>query len=50
MTRGDLAEDFMQRFSVVLEITDLNGVTDVRSALLGEYPGVYLPVTLRTAA
>jgi hypothetical protein len=50
MTRGNIPEDFMQSFSVVLEITDQNGGTDVRRSILTEFPGIYHPVVLRIAA
>ncbi len=49
MTRGDLAADFAQSFSVVIEVVDEGERVDVRDAVVREVQS-YAPVQLRIAA
>jgi hypothetical protein len=50
MTRGQLPDEFAQSFAVVIEVLDGRGLVDVRTSVIEEAPGVYLPVQLSVAA
>jgi hypothetical protein len=49
MTRGELADDFHQSYSVVIEVIDESNQVDVQDAIMREVQS-YAPVTLRVAA
>lgn len=50
ITRGELPDGFAQTLAVVIEVLDDSGTVDVRTAIVEETPGLYVPVHLRIAA
>ena len=50
MTRGNLPDGFLQSLSVVIQVCDSSGTTNVRDSIEVEFPGIYNPVQLRIAA
>ena len=50
MTRGNLPDEFVQNYAVVVEVLDTNNSTNVYFDIHNEFSGIYIPITLHRAA
>jgi hypothetical protein len=50
MTRGKLPANYRQTYSLVIEVVDAHGGTNVRDAIIAEAGATYQPIALRAAA